>query len=135
MSSVALVGNIVQFIELAAHVFNNFYQAYRSGYAISLEVIEKKKLIELVLTDMIEIPPLDSSAYSATMNDIESLRCLVEQYMQIAEKLLFIMDEIKVKNKPNIWVNMISATKGLRRRKTIEQLLEKLELLGSAIIL
>lgn len=135
MSGFALAGTIVQFIELAAHVFNHFYEAYKSGYAITLEVMEKKEIIEIILTDMIHFPPLDSTASSATMNNVGSLPKLVEQYIQVAKKLLSIMEDTKVKDKNSIWASMMATTKGVRKRKLIKQLLDKLTLLGSAIIL
>lgn len=125
--ALGLAGNIVQFVDFGIKLFRDGRELYTSLQGNSAEQLE----LEIVTQDLKclaqQLHSSDQPDALGTEDKIE-LRKLATECEKLANELLGILDELKVKDRHNrIWESFKKALRRMMEKKKIQHLEERLE--------
>ena len=121
LAAIALVGNIIQFVDFSSTLVSRMVQLYQSDKGALAENIDVETATNhlVLLNNKLED--------SATATGDGPLQNLCRSCSATAEELLATLDKLKVKGKQQTWESIRKALRSMRSKEEINKLERQLE--------
>jgi predicted trehalose synthase len=123
LTAIALIANIVQFVELGAKLISSAKEMQASASGMTTE----NKSLEEATTEMRDLAMrLDSPTIEAKSDDGRALRCLAKQCRELSEQIIGLLKKIAPTSFNSRLRTIGSAMKNQKYRREKKELEEKL---------
>jgi hypothetical protein len=130
LSAIGLCGNIVQFINFGSSLLSEGLALHRSVAGASPENID----LEVVARDLSSLSISLSIPYSVggrvrvPSQDERKIQILAERCKELAEELLDIIQDLRVRPPHRAWSSFRQALKSVYKKEEVEQIQKRLQL-------
>lgn len=134
LTGLGLAANILQFIDFTTKIISASVDLYQSGSGAKAEYFEAESFaIHLrELADKMILP--ETSGHGVFKDEGKALKSIATQCREIADELLDVLQDLKVKEPHARWQSFYQALRSEWKQNTIEKLQQRLSRLGDLIV-
>ena len=126
ITTIALAGNIVQFVDFSWSLLCESKRLYDSGTGVSAE----NEDLEMISNDLLRLNDALTAPSSVGAIPVQ-MRDLASQCKGIAQELLAVLDSVKEKGPRKRWKSLVAALQSVWKKEKIEGLVTRMERLRS----
>lgn len=132
LAALGLAANIVQFVHFGATLLSETSELYHSATGASIGNAELESITKNVqkLSEGLEASPHDLGSSEQE----NTLRNLSNQCKRVSAELLAVLEELRVMGQHRRWQSFKQAVKGIRSKKKIDELDQRVHKLQNGII-
>ena len=128
-TAISLASIIVQFVDFGSKLIKESSELYHSaGGPLSVNAELEKITINLKeVTEKLENPSQTDTRLTHNTKETEALRNLAESYSEVADELLTVLDDLKVKGTDRQWQSFRQALRSSQKKDKISKIEKKLD--------